>query len=134
MTTIGLVACGKKKQATPAAACHLYQGSLFRKASAYSAATYDRWFVLSAKHGLLAPDQLVEPYDLSLKELARNERQQWATRVLAEIERRGLAGVRFYLHAGIQYSEFLAPALSAERPLSGLGIGKQLAWYKARGF
>lgn len=127
MMTIGLVACGKKKLATSAAACDLYQGSLFRKASAYCATTYDRWYILSAKHGLLAPDQVVEPYDLSLKELTLNERQQWATRVLAEIERRGLAGGSFYLHAGIQYSKFLAPALNADRPLSGLGIGKQLA-------
>jgi hypothetical protein len=134
VTTIGLVACGKGKLERPAAARDLYTGALFRKASAYSGATYDQWFILSAKHGLLAPDDWVEPYDLSLRHFSRDERRRWGERVLAEIERRELAPATFFLHAGDRYAEFLAGPLMARRPLAGLGIGRQLAWYKARGF
>lgn len=133
MTSVGLVACGKRKRPSAAKALDLYTGSLFRKASAYCGLTYDSWYILSAKHGLLEPDQWVEPYDLTLNGLSPDARRRWAEGVLAEIEQRGLDGSEFYLHAGERYSEFLAPRLRAERPLAGLGIGKQLAWYCARG-
>lgn len=134
MTTVGLVACGKQKLATPAEARLLYVSPLFRKASAYAAATYDRWFILSARHGLLAPEQRIAPYDLSLRHLSRDERRQWAANVLAEIERLNLDDAVYFLHAGQRYSEFLAEPLAATRPLTGLGIGQQMAWYHARGY
>lgn len=134
MSTVGLVACGKRKQPTAAPAQDLYTGSLFRKASAYARATYDQWFILSAKHGLLLPAQWIEPYDLSLRDLPRNQRQAWAESVLDELETLGLSEAIYCLHAGDLYSEFLVSRLDVERPLVGLGIGKQLAWYRARKF
>jgi hypothetical protein len=132
--TVGLVACGKQKLAAPAEARLLYVSPLFRKASAYATATYDRWFILSARHGLLVPDQVIAPYDLSLRHLSRAERRHWAAAVLAEIEQLNLQDASYFLHAGQRYSEFLAEPLSATRPLAGLGIGQQLAWYVARGY
>lgn len=134
MSTVGLVACGKRKLASAAAARDLYAGALFRKASAYAMATYDQWYILSAKHGLLIPEQWIEPYDLSLRDLPRNQRQAWAVSVLDELETLGLSEAIYCLHAGDLYSEFLVSRLDADRPLAGLGIGKQLAWYRGRGF
>jgi hypothetical protein len=134
VTTIGLVSCGKGKLDHATLARHLYTGDLFRKASAYSIANYDKWFILSAKHGLLDPDDTIEPYDLSLKDLSAEGRRIWAKRVLAQIDDCGLSNETFYIHAGERYAEHLETHLNSERPLRGLGIGKQLAWYTARGF
>lgn len=71
---ISLVACLKTKLEKPAPARDLYQSPLFQKASAYCERTYDRWFILSAKYGLLDPKFVIEPYDLSLKSMTREER------------------------------------------------------------
>jgi hypothetical protein len=135
MTRIGLVACGKGKLDRPAPARELYNGALFRKASAYCEATYDRWLILSAKHGLIDPETVVEPYDLSLSHLDHAGRRAWAERVVAELRRRNLLDAEFYLHAGEKYARPLEPLLGAtNRPLRGLGIGRQLAWYRSRGY
>ncbi len=77
--------------------------ALFRKASAYCSATYDSWFALSAKHGLLHPYAWVEPYDLTLNAVPQVERRRWAEQVLAEIERLRVGGSAFSLHACERY-------------------------------
>ncbi len=132
---IALVACGKGKRDHPAPARDLYSGALFRKASAYCEATYDRWYILSAKHGLVDPETVVAPYDLSLSHLDRAERGAWAERVAEDLRRLDVLDAAFFLHAGEKYARPLEPLLGeAHRPLRGLGIGKQLAWYRARGY
>jgi hypothetical protein len=134
MTTIGLVACGKGKLDHPAPARLLYNGALFRKASAYCADHYDRWAILSAKHGLILPETAIEPYDRSLRHLSAATRREWAARVLVQFAALGIEHPRVVLHAGDRYAEHLEGPLDAERPLRGLGIGQQLAWYVARGY
>lgn len=59
--TVGLVGCASQKLKRPAPARELYVSPLFKKASAYAEATCDRWYVLSAKHGLVHPDAVLEP-------------------------------------------------------------------------
>jgi len=54
--------------------------------------------------------------------------------VLAQIDDRALNDAMFYIHAGDRYAEHLESHLQSQRPLKGLSIGKQLAWYTARGF
>lgn len=134
MLTIGLVGCGKGKLERAARARDLYTGALFRKASAYCSANYAVWFILSAKHGILEPNEVIDPYDLSLKDMPLAARQTWAHRVLKQIDERGLSEGKFYIHAGERYSEHPEPSLNSERLLRGLSIGKQLAWYNSRGF
>ena len=63
---IGIVACSKTKLATPAPAKDLYTSPLFKAARAYCERTYDRWFILSALHGLVEPETVIEPYDVTL--------------------------------------------------------------------
>lgn len=140
---IGLVACGKAKHDRPAPAHELYTSGLFQKASAYAAETYDRWYILSAKHHLLEPGQVIAPYDLSLKGLSTTQRKAWAMAVCAQLCEQyppnRAPQPEFYLHAGADYREFLADCLRsngyvAHVPLAGLSIGRQLHWYSARGY
>jgi hypothetical protein len=131
---IGLVGCSRLKLSHPGPATQLYCSPLFRLASRYCSLTCDLWFVLSARHGLVAPDQVLAPYDATLHRLGQEGRRAWAERVLAQLGRRGLldAGHRFVLHAGADYAGPLAPLLRAEQPLAGLPIGRRLAWYRQR--
>lgn len=51
------------------------------------------WFILSAKHGLLDPERMTEPYDKTLNTMGAVERREWAETVMDALHPR-LAGVR----------------------------------------
>ena len=72
--TIALVACVSKKQDTPQKAKDLYISDWFRKASTYAAANAEQWFILSAKYGLIAENEFINPYELQLKTKSDIER------------------------------------------------------------
>jgi hypothetical protein len=130
---IGLVACSATKLSRPAPGLEIYTSPLFRKASAYAELTCESWYILSAKHGLLSPDQVIEPYDVKLRNKA--EAGAWADPVreqlaaeLAETPRVVLVAL-----AGATYREVLHPCQwPFQIPMKGLGIGQQLGWLTAQ--
>lgn len=138
LPTIFLVSCTKTKAASPSAARDLYAPSdWFTKARAYVEHQGGAWFILSAEHGLLAPETTVAPYETTLLRMRKPSRRAWAEGVIAQLAARRLLGrARFVLLAGESYREFLEPWLSGEGrwpdvaqvPLRGLGLGEQKAW------
>jgi hypothetical protein len=58
-----IVGCGAAKLGHRAAARDLYTGSLFRAARRHAEASGLPWRILSAKYGLIHPDQEIDPYD-----------------------------------------------------------------------
>lgn len=131
-TRVGLVACAAAKLELPAPARALYVSQLFRKASALAEATCDRWYILSAKHGLVHPDTVVAPYDVRL---GRNPRtpanQAWADMVRGQLatELAGVPSVVLVALAGESYRAALHPGQwPYEIPMAGLGIGQQLGY------
>ena len=127
--TIGLVSCTKTKLEHPASARDLYSRSdLFQKAARYCEVQYDEWFVLSAKHGLVRPAQVIEPYDVSLKTMSRREQHEWGRQVAEQL--RELGDAEFEIHAGLAYTWPLEDAgIELRKPLEGLSIGKRKQWY-----
>jgi len=131
-----LLGCVKLKASTPQKAKDLYVSDLFGKRRRYADQRALPWFVLSAEHGLLRPDDWVAPYDVELKAQAPSYRRVWGAWVIERLRRElgDLAGVRLEVHAGEAYAEALVePATAAGatliRPLKGLRQGEQLAWY-----
>ena len=126
---------GKRRSAAPAG--DLYTSSLFVGRRRFVLGSCDRWFILSALHGLLDPEQTIEPYDRSLLDVGSGERRAWAKEVLAAIDATlgDVAGVVFELHAGAAYRDFgLVDGLRARgaevvNPTAGLSQGGQLAFY-----
>jgi len=56
--------CTGSKRDEPAPARDLYdESAYFRRQREYAVARGDVWFIQSAKHGLLAPETEIEPYD-----------------------------------------------------------------------
>jgi hypothetical protein len=135
---VGLVGCVKSKRSQAAPARDLYSSPLFRGRRAWVEGTCDRWFVLSAKHGLVEPDRVLAPYDETLTDLPRAARRAWSSRVVQALEDilGGLSGVVIELHAGSAYLDNgLAAGLSdrgavLEHPVKGLSFGQQLAFYR----
>lgn len=62
-----IVGCGAAKLDRAAPARELYTGSLFRAARAYAERSGLPWRILSAEHGLISPDKVIEPYDRHMK-------------------------------------------------------------------
>ena len=134
---VGLVGCVKTKQTVPCLARDLYISPLFVGRRAYVERSCDRWYILSAKHGLVAPDQLLAPYEQTLTTMPARARQEWSRTVLAELR----ATVPFWrtifeVHAGIEYRDSgLVDGLrgwgaTVEVPTEGLPQGAQLKFYK----
>jgi hypothetical protein len=135
--TIGLVACSSQKLQHPAPARDLYISQLFRKASAYAEQTCDRWYILSAKHGIVHPDAVLEPYDVRLGASGPGVPpvSEWAAGVRGQLEAElaGLEDVTLLALAGSQYRTALQGVpWPVEVPMQGMGIGRQLGWLTGR--
>ena len=128
-----LVSCVARKLPRSAPAKDLYVSDLFRKMRRLVEAQGWRWFILSAKYGLLDPERVIEPYDETLNEVGVAVRRDWAEGCLDALGPH-LAGVKSVVFlAGTKYREFLAPALvgrgiKVHVPMAGMRIGEQLAW------
>ena len=135
--TLGLISCTKVKKNYPCRAREMYAASdLFRKAYAYAIKHYDDVAILSAKYGLLSPDEEIIPYELTLNKMTKAYQNAWAERVFTQLKNRfpfdQISTVFF--HAGIAYRRHLVPLLVEQgircvAPMQGLGLGKQKAWY-----
>jgi hypothetical protein len=88
MRTIYLVACAATKSAVECPAENLYKSALFRKSRAYVVGLLeegDARFVLSARHGLVQPDDAIAPYNQTLNAMKKPERQEWSRKVLQNL-------------------------------------------------
>lgn len=133
-----LVGCVRTKRAVASAAGELFASPLFEGRRRYAAASGLPWYILSAKFGLLAPDDVIGPYDVYLADQSPGYRKAWGEFVAAQLEQRehALGGRTIEVHAGAAYAGPLRAPLAARGamlavPLAHLGLGEQLAWYNA---
>ncbi|MHA6897038.1 DUF6884 domain-containing protein [Ralstonia pseudosolanacearum] len=64
----------------------LYLSEWFVRARAYVEHRGHPWFILSAKFGLVAPEQTIEPYEQTLNDMPVAERGAWARSVQVQME------------------------------------------------
>ena len=129
---IVLVSCVGEKGTINAEAKDLYQSTWFRKARQWAEENGIRWYILSAKHGLLNPETKIEPYDISLLKMNKGEREQWGQRTSRQIHECISEDHPLVILAGIKYREVLNVRHHVSVPMEGLGIGQQLAWLNER--
>lgn len=131
--TIFLVACVKTKQPQPMAVKDLYTSEWFWRARAFVELTRCPWYVLSAEYGLLYPDDVVAPYDRTLKQMSAPERRSWGERVQRQLEVLPLEDKTVVLLAGRPYREpvmdyLRSRARDVKVPMENLPQGRQLQW------
>lgn len=154
---IAIIGCGASKLSESAPARDLYTGNLFRAARDHVEARGLPWLILSALHGLISPDLVIAPYDVTMAETkAEGQRiNHWPWcgqgflcgvrgRLLSEVWQyahgpgrwaRGTP-VAIEVHAGALYLEAIQhaaavypDALTVEAPLRGRQIGERLHHY-----
>ena len=131
-----LVGCVKMKRPEVTRAKDLYISALFKKGRAYAERTGARWFILSAQHGLVDPEEMLEPYDLQLSSTTKLYRRDWGIQVLEQLRFSvgSLAGISIEIHAGAAYADAIRQGLrdagaTIAEPLRGLTLGRRLQWY-----
>ena len=130
---VALVSCVKTKGKSAAAAKDLYISQLFMGMRRYAEQNADAWFILSAKHGVLRPDEVIAPYERTLKTMRKRDRVAWAERVQRQLLELLPAGAVIVVLAGVPYREKVVPFLEShgftvEVPMIGLTFGQQLRW------
>ena len=121
---IALLACSKKKRNFPVAASVLYTGALYTLCKRYCWLKYYDFRILSAKHGLLDPYEMVEPYNVTLVQMSSRARRIWAAKVNEQLA--ALNNDHWIVFASRPYREFLELPGQVEIPLEGLGYGQQV--------
>lgn len=131
---IALISCVSKKDVIPQPTFDLYKSTWFIKVNKYTnSLNYDYRFVLSAKHGLLSEEDIVEPYEQSLIRVKALELKSWSASVFEKLNKIILPGDVVDIYAGKAYRKYLVPLIADKGclvnvPLIGLGIGSQLSW------
>jgi hypothetical protein len=126
--TIVLVSCCGNKLKGSHRAEDIYQSELFIKSRAYAIREGDSWAILSAKHGVIAPGDIIEDYDKTLNAMSASEVRDWGNIVIEKLAKWKCE--RIIVLAGNRYCNWITNEWITERPMEGLGIGQQLAWLK----
>lgn len=134
---VGLVGCVKQKAPMARPARDLYVSTLFEGRRAFVEQSCSDWWILSALHGLVHPQHVLEPYDVTLKDAGRRERREWSRRVLAALDEQTAlrSGDVAEIHAGSEYRDWglvdglVARGVTVEIPTEGMPLGRQLAFY-----
>jgi hypothetical protein len=126
--------CTASKRDERARAGDIYDESdYFRKQREYARDRGDLWFIQSAKHGLLHPDQKIEPYNQHAKNI--DDAEAWAESIADDLEEHAAPGAIIEILGGKDYADPLTPELErrgyeVHEPLRGQGIGTRKASLK----
>lgn len=141
----GVIACGAVKAAQACPAQDLYIGRHFRLCRRYVEQHAHRWAILSAKHLVLHPEAVVEPYEARMPTGRRAISEpggihyrsaMWLGSVLRLADHPGshlivLAGADYLPTFTLWARQFLGDA-TWSTPLAGMGIGEQDRWLADR--
>lgn len=137
MSVICLVGDSKSQLNMPALAENMFRSALFGRAKQYAKVHANRWYILSARYGLLEPNTLIEPYDITIDDLEQSERFQIAQHIMTAFIRQPITTHdRVIVLAKATYRDVLAPVfqgrnIQTEYPLERKGIVQQMRWLEA---
>lgn len=130
MKSICIVSCTKNKQNYECNAKIMYSKStLFKKQIELIEKKYKcDYYILSAKYGLLKPDDIIKPYDKSLYKFNKTEFSDWVKKVYNKlILYENIDDTNIIFFCGNIYRKDIIPYLKHyDEPFKGLGIGNQL--------
>jgi cytoplasmic iron level regulating protein YaaA (DUF328/UPF0246 family) len=132
MAEIALISCVSQKRECRTRAEDMYTSILFKKSIKYikNILRPDKIFILSAKYGLLPLDKEIDPYNVTLIGMCKQEKQKWAEMVMNQLkEICDTDNDKFYILAGKNYyQDLIIHLLNYEIIMEGLTIGKRFQW------
>jgi basic membrane lipoprotein Med (substrate-binding protein (PBP1-ABC) superfamily) len=139
MARIVLLSCTKSKLDKSAPAQELYSASpMFQKTLEYGKKLKpDKMFILSAKHHLVPLTKELAPYDKTLKEMPKDEKEKWGEETVKQMKSAGINPEKdkFIFLTGNEYMKPLAkyiPEDNIEKPMDGKRFGQRLKWLNSQ--
>jgi len=147
MKKIVLISCGSKKLSIKTKAKNMYQSPLFKHSLEYAIKLNpDKIFILSAHYGLLELETEIEPYDVTianiskanrekkpqLKVLTKTEKIIWGKQIIESLSRfSDLEKDLFIVLAGLEYVKpIISNLTNLEQPLKGIGLFDRISHLK----
>lgn len=138
---VALVGCGKKKRLVSGKvqAKNLYTGVPFQLALSHAYRTADDVHIVSAYHGLIAPYEEIETYDLCMVQLPKSAQEEWGHNIVATLQELYLlTPLHIVFYAGMQYIRPILHAIGPElgywtyeNPLEGMDLFARIKWFKS---
>lgn len=139
MAIIVLLSCTKSKLNKPSQAQDLYSASpMFQKTLEYGKSLKpDKMYILSAKHHLVPLTKVLAPYDKTLKEMPKDEKEAWGEKVQSQMKSIGINPEKdkFIFLTGSEYMKPLLkfiPEKNVEKPMEGRRMGERLQWLNSQ--
>jgi pantothenate kinase-related protein Tda10 len=139
MATIVLLSCTKSKLDHKTPAQELYSPSpTFQKTLAYGKSLKpNAMYILSAKHHLVPLNKELAPYDLTLKDMPKDEKEKWGEEVMRQMKSRNIDPNKnkFIFLTGTEYMKPLLqyiPESNIETPLEGKRMGERMKWLNSQ--
>ena len=139
MSSIVILSCTKSKLDKPSQAQDLYSASpMFKKTLEYGKSLKpDKMYILSAKHFLVPLNKVLVPYDKTLKEMPKDEKDAWGEKVISQMKSAGinLEKDKFIFLTGSEYMKPLLkyiPESNIEKPMDGRRMGERLQWLNSQ--
>ncbi len=131
---IALISCTKKKKDYKCKTEEMYSESdLFKKTLQYcKQQKFDKIYILSAKYGVLKLDDKIEPYNITLNKIGKQEKIIWGIKISKWIKDNLDIYDEIYMFAGKNYYKYIDIHNKMNLPLKNLSIGKRLRWLKER--
>jgi len=137
MAKIVILSCTKSKTDHRAPAQELYSASpMFRKTLEYGKSLEpDKMFILSAKHHLVPLNKELDPYDKTLKEMPKDEKEKWGEETMKQMKSAGLDLNKdkfIFLTGGEYLKPFRNYIANLETPMEGRRLGERLKWLNSQ--
>jgi len=139
MARIVLLSCTKSKLDKSAPAQELYSASpMFQKTLEYGKKLKpDKMYILSAKHHLVPLTKELAPYDKTLKEMPKDEKEKWGEETIKQMKSAGINPEKdkFIFLTGSEYMKPLSkyiPKDNMETPMDGKRFGQRLKWLNSQ--
>ena len=139
MAKVVLLSCTKSKTKHAAPAQELYSASpMFQMTLEYGKSLKpDKMFILSAKHHLVPLTKKLEPYDKTLKEMPKDEKEKWGEETVKQMKSHGINVDKdnFIFLTGSEYMKPLTkyiPEANIEKPMEGRRMGERLQWLNSQ--
>lgn len=127
---IGIVGCVKTKKAFACAAGDMYTSPLFTLSVEWlKNQGITEWYILSAEHGLLHPNTIIEPYEKTLNKMNRWDYGAWCSKLGKQVRKVFSEDQEFVVLGGSLYAGPMT-YFKSEFPLKGMGLGQRLQFLK----
>jgi soluble P-type ATPase len=102
-----LISCVKRKNIIEMMAKDLYKGPLFKNSLCVAKTLQsdeNKIFILSAKYYLLSLNQIIGPYDMTVKDFTKTQKKEWGNKVITELKKvSNIETDEFIILAGKEY-------------------------------